>query len=700
MSGDMHTPVCRRIAAVLTLALITAPIPALAQSCRSSSAAFIDCVKALHQSGKFTLQDLDVPAELPGRVAPKIGKLFSNFGGPKLPGAEGRTKGDTKGGIGTQGKGKGWGSGDKGGGQDKGGQDKGGIGNQGKGKGWGKGLGKGGGEDKGGPGQGWGKGKGKGGGGDKGGGKGPPSPPPKGITPQVPGGVVPPIATLPPPPPEGITPGLPGGVTPPIAPAPPSPPPKGVMPQLPGGVVPPIATLPQPPPEGITPGLPGGVTPPIAPAPPPPPPSPPPKGVMPQLPGGVVPPIATLPRPPPEGLTPGLPGGVTPPIAPAPPWPPPGGVTPTVPGGVVPPIATLPRPPPDGLTPGMPGGTVTPPGAQLRPAARQRERQLTRSDVPCPDPRSPQTQRDDCPDTQFQQAPPQRGDTGVPLTPGRDTAVPLTPGRDIGVETVWNAWTEGTFVDLSDRRHGLDNKGRTGTATFGLDRKLTDEIVVGASIGVQKSWSHGFSGFTSAESDGITIGPYVAVRLSPNWAADVSLSYADNQRDARIISLRSQSSLQAYTGSATLHGQYVVNEWYLRPKFTVNYTRNVSGAHDLAGTVLGLPLSLHFPTAISHFGLAEAYGEVSRLFSFPNGVYMIPYLELAVHYAFDRPNNGEMLTGDLRTFIPSAWVGSVRSGARMQLPGNALVEASVGYLSFGQNDLNVWEGKLRLSVGF
>ena len=71
-----------------------------------------------------------------------------------------------------------------------------------------------------------------------------------------------------------------------------------------------------------------------------------------------------------------------------------------------------------------------------------------------------------------------------------------------------------------------------------------------------------------------------------------------------------------------------------------------------------------------------------------------------MHYAFDRPNNGEKLTGDLRTFIPSPWVGSVRSGARMQLPGNALVGASVGYLSFAQNGLDVWEGKLRLSVGF
>jgi hypothetical protein len=78
---------------------------------------------------------------------------------------------------------------------------------------------------------------------------------------------VPPIANLPPRlPPQGITPGLPGGVTPPIGSLPP---PQGITPGLPGGVTPPIGSLPPKlPPQGITPGLPGGVSPPVAGAPP------------------------------------------------------------------------------------------------------------------------------------------------------------------------------------------------------------------------------------------------------------------------------------------------------------------------------------------------------------------------------------------------------------------------------------------------
>jgi hypothetical protein len=96
---------------------------------------------------------------------------------------------------------------------------------------------------------------------------------------------------------------------------------------LPGGVTPPIGTL--PPPNGITPMLPGGVTPPIATLPP--------NGITPTLPGGVTPPVGTLP---PNGITPTLPGGVMPPV----PTLPPNGVTPTPPGGAVTPPGVAPQP--------------------------------------------------------------------------------------------------------------------------------------------------------------------------------------------------------------------------------------------------------------------------------------------------------------------------------------------------------------------
>ncbi|RVG49314.1 autotransporter outer membrane beta-barrel domain-containing protein, partial [Sinorhizobium meliloti] len=76
------------------------------------------------------------------------------------------------------------------------------------------------------------------------------------------------------------------------------------------------------------------------------------------------------------------------------------------------------------------------------------------------------------------------------------------------------------------------------------------------------------------------------------------------------------------------------------------------------------------------------------------------FAELGAQYEFERPNDGKILTGDLSEVTPSPWAFSLRSGFRMLLNDNLQIEATGGYLSFGQEDLDVWEGKLHLSWSF
>lgn len=67
---------------------------------------------------------------------------------------------------------------------------------------------------------------------------------------------------------------------------------------------------------------------------------------------------------------------------------------------------------------------------------------------------------------------------------------------------------------------------------------------------------------------------------------------------------------------------------------------------------------------------------------------------------FERPNDGEIVGGDLRLHSPSPWSGSLRAGMRAQLSDSLLVEASLGYLSIGQSGLDTFEAGLYLSYGF
>jgi hypothetical protein len=55
-----------------------------------------------------------------------------------------------------------------------------------------------------------------------------------------------------------------------------------------------------------------------------------------------------------------------------------------------------------------------------------------------------------------------------------------------------------------------------GSVTIGLDSRLSENVVLGASLAFQTSRTAGFDDLLQATCSGFSIGPYLAVRLSPN----------------------------------------------------------------------------------------------------------------------------------------------------------------------------------------
>jgi hypothetical protein len=417
-------------------------------------------------------------------------------------------------------------------------------------------------------------------------------------------------------------------------------PPSGLMPTLPGGVTPPIGTLP---PTGAMPTVPGGVTPPIGTLPPtglmPTLPPAPPGGVMPTVPGGVTPPIGTLP---PTGLMPTVPGGVTPPIGTLPPT----GVMPTVPGGVTPPIGTL---PPTGVMPTVPPGGGT------------------------------------------------TGAISGELIPG--TATPFTEGRRFAFAPDWNIWVDTNGIRTSDHRYGLDTTAKTGHVTIGADYRVKEALVVGMTVMYEQSSVSGYGDGLEVRSDGISVGPYFAYRFSPNWTMDGSLNYGQIGNDERIEVLNSSYTTQRTALSLGATGDYSWGETKLYPRVTLSYTQFRSEGHDLSGVVGGLPLSVRVSENSIDYGVAEANVEITRGFS-AAGAWWYPFAEFGVRYEFERPNDGMILTGNLTLEEVSPWAGTLRLGLRTLVSRQAFIEASLGYLSVGQKDLDVVEGRLFLSFAF
>jgi hypothetical protein len=367
---------------------------------------------------------------------------------------------------------------------------------------------------------------------------------------------------------------------------------------------------------------------------------------------------------------------------------PPTGITPSLPGAVQPPIATLPPSlPPSGITPAPPDAT--------RPQRQIDGVRTTRVAQPlnCVDPRERRPRRGEviCPGTGLSATP-------DPGTPGFD--VPLTPGRDLGVQTLWNVWAQANYVGASDRRYGLDLKSRAGSLAFGLDRRLHDDVVFGVLASLQDSRSEGFGDTLRVDTTGFSIGPYVAVRLSRHWAMDATLTYGQVKNEVRLAILNGSYRPEIYSGSFTLHGQYDVAGFFLRPKAALYYSHVRNPNYDMAGAVLGFPINVGFPASRFNAGIFEPSGEVSRIVALPGDVYVMPYVEVGARYEFDRPNGGAMWAGDLSSVVPSPWSGFVRPGLRMSVAYSVLIELAGGYLSLGRNDLDIWEARFRVSYGF
>ena len=525
------------------------------------------------------------------------------------------------------------------------------------------------------------------------------------VMPERPGNVTPPIATLPP---TGLMPGLPPGFSPPIGVLPP---PEGLMPTLPptggvqlpgGGVTPPIGTVP---PEGVMPTLPptggvqlpgGGVTPPIGTVPP--------EGVMPGLPptggvqlpgGGVTPPIGTVP---PEGVTPErpslggvqLPGGnITPPIGTLPP----DGLTPTVPTvpPTNPPTTVIPTAP--GVTQTVANAQITKGGAAFLPndncAVLDVEGQLYRTEnglvytAPC----------------ELVRQGGYRGVTVASISMQSDV-VPLTPGREFVEEPLWNFWTETSGIYANDRRHDLDTTAYSGSFLAGFDREIAQGTVAGISGSFETSRSEGFNENLETKAYGMSIGPYIAHRISPEWAVEGSLGYMLLHNDLSVVVLDGSYLSHQLSGATALNGQYRYDEWTFRPRFGLSYAETFVEDYDLSGAIAGNPVTVNVGSDHFGYGEAEISGEVSTLRVLSDDLIGMPYAELGLHYAFLRPNDGEILSGNLTYEDTSPVSGTLRGGMRFVYDDEIFFDVGAGYLSIGQNGLDVWEATAKVSFAF
>ncbi|MDW4498576.1 autotransporter outer membrane beta-barrel domain-containing protein [Sulfitobacter sp. D35] len=275
-----------------------------------------------------------------------------------------------------------------------------------------------------------------------------------------------------------------------------------------------------------------------------------------------------------------------------------------------------------------------------------------------------------------------------------------TPGRYSLEPSLWNTWADATYTDIDDDRFGSGSESDIAMLSFGLDRRVSENLVLGFSASTQEARSEAFDGAIDIDTDGVTFGPYFGVRLSDNWSMDGAITWGEYQSDVSLLALQGDYDSDSVGGSLNLHGFFTAGETIIRPSFSLDLTRYDSEDHVIAGRVRGRDFSVELAGSAYNYGTLSAETEFSRVFVGENGNTWMPYATIGALYEFERPDQGGVLTRNLTLEAPSRWSGSVRLGFRAQVARRFNVEASLGYLSIGQGGLDETEARLFVSYGF
>ncbi|MCC8971922.1 outer membrane beta-barrel protein [Bradyrhizobium sp. Cham227] len=256
----------------------------------------------------------------------------------------------------------------------------------------------------------------------------------------------------------------------------------------------------------------------------------------------------------------------------------------------------------------------------------------------------------------------------------------------------WHAWVTPRQVNFTDRIVGLTSYGTLSELTYGLDYRVSPDLVAGFAFNPE-STKVTYDGLNaSIYQSGIGGGPYLGWLVSPTTLFDAWLGYARLDRAFDVFGHGANMPVDRVFLSASLT-QIVDTPWArVVPRFTFFH------AHDDVGGVTsgqGFPI----PGQAYSWGHVEGSVEVNRDFVVDQRFLLQPFVQATLRY--DTQQLVDTVTTIDGTDIGlTRWHGQLRGGVRAQLGSQAELWLSGGYLSFFTPGIDAWEAKAHFRMRF
>ncbi|HSW69766.1 MAG TPA: autotransporter domain-containing protein [Gammaproteobacteria bacterium] len=279
-------------------------------------------------------------------------------------------------------------------------------------------------------------------------------------------------------------------------------------------------------------------------------------------------------------------------------------------------------------------------------------------------------------------------------------SAPITHARQLDEDKSWNVWSDNYYFGIRDGRNFVNTTGDATNFVIGADRHITTKLVGGLTLSSIHLDTTAFNNGLENNVSGYKIGPYVGYQFSPKWAIDGSVNYGQFQNKNTIVTLNSEYVTKLI--NATLHstGLYQFGSFQIRPQPLISYTYFKNPTYDFNGAINNIPTQItrqseHFALGLAEFKIEGNYTKKTK-----KGTLIQPYTEIGIDYAFTRPSNDQVYSGNLALASLPKTSGLFTLGLRTLYSKKLLIQASASYLSIGQKNYDLWDARLLFAYSF
>lgn len=273
------------------------------------------------------------------------------------------------------------------------------------------------------------------------------------------------------------------------------------------------------------------------------------------------------------------------------------------------------------------------------------------------------------------------GHTGVAASP---TYAPMGKG--------WHAWATPRQVSFTDRVVGFTSNGTLSELTYGLDYRVTPDLIAGFAFSPEQT-KVTFDGLSaSLHQTGFGGGPYVGWRVRPTTIFDAWFGYVRLDRAFDVFGHGASMPVDRIFLSASLT-EIIDTPWMrVLPRVTLFHARDDVGS---VTSGQGFPI----PGQTYSWGHVEGSVEFNRDIVLDHRLLLQPFAQATLRYDTERLVDTVTKLDGTDDELPR-WHGQLRGGVRARFGSQAELWLSGGYLSFFTPGIEAWEAKAHFRMRF